>query len=100
MGEEDGCDGSLEAIIKTSCPVIWTRGLIVSLGVSKTTALATMSQQAHAYWELRNWSPSTWIVCGIWYKFTFAWVFVSHACTRITMNTYISDLVLFTGIQC
>ena len=49
MDEEDGCDGGLEAIIKTSCPVIWTRGLIVSLGVSKTTVLATMSQQAHAY---------------------------------------------------
>ena len=49
MGGEDGWDGGLEAIINTSCPVIWSGGLIVSLGVSKTMALATMSQQAHAY---------------------------------------------------
>ena len=48
MGGEDGWDGGLEAIINTSCPVIWSGGLIVSLGVSKTMALATMSQQAHA----------------------------------------------------
>ena len=30
------------------------------------------------------------------YKFTPPWVFVSHACTQITMNTFINDLVLFT----
>ena len=37
------------------------------------------------------------------YKFTLAWVFVSHALkayTQITINTSINDLVLFTGIQC
>ena len=35
------------------------------------------------------------------YKFTLAWVFVSHACTQINVNTFINDLVLFTGIiQC
>ena len=33
--------------------------LTVILGISKTMALATMSQQAHACWELRNWSPTT-----------------------------------------
>ena len=38
--------------------------LTVSLGISKTIPLATMSQQAHARWELRNWSPSTWLVRG------------------------------------
>ena len=32
------------------------------------------------------------------YKFTLAWVFVSHACTQITENTFINDLVLFRGI--
>ena len=35
---------------------------------------------------------------NISYKFTLAWVFVSHACTLITMNTFVNDLVLFTGI--
>ena len=35
------------------------------------------------------------------YKFSLAWVFVSHACTQITVNTFTNDLVLFTGIiQC
>ena len=37
--------------------------LTVSLGISKTITLTTISQQAHACWELRNWSPSTWLVC-------------------------------------
>ena len=37
--------------------------LTVSLGISKTMPLATMSQQPHACWELRNWSTSTWLVC-------------------------------------
>ena len=35
-----------------------------SEGISKIMALATTSQQAHVFWELRNWSPSTWLVCG------------------------------------
>ena len=37
--------------------------LTVSLGISKTISLATMSQQAYAYWELRNWLTSTWLIC-------------------------------------
>ena len=34
-------------------------------------------------------------------KFTLALVFVSHACTKITVSTFTNDLVLVTGImQC
>ena len=33
-------------------------------GNLKTMPLATMSQQAHACWELKYWSPSTLLVCG------------------------------------
>ena len=33
-------------------------------GNLKTMPLATMSQQAHAFWELKHWSPSTLLVCG------------------------------------
>ena len=34
-------------------------------------------------------------------NFTLAWVFVSHSYTQINANTFINDLVLFTGIiQC
>ena len=65
--------------------------------ISKTISLATMSQQAHACWELRNHD----LYVDISYKFTLAWVFVSHACTQINVNTFINDLVLFIGIlQC
>ena len=32
--------------------------------VHLTIPLATMSQQGHACWQLRNWSTSTWLVCG------------------------------------
>ena len=55
--------------------------LTFSLGISKTVPLATMSQQPHARWELRNWSPSTWLVTVVCGHFTLAWEFVSHACT-------------------
>ena len=49
--------------------------LTVSLGISKTMPLATMSQQAHANWELRNWSRSTCLVCGHFIQI--------HPCMRI-----------------
>ena len=51
-------------------------------------------------------SPNTdylqhYLYVGISYKFTLARVFVSHACTQITLNTSINDLVFFTVIiQC
>ena len=45
-----------------------------------------------------------YLYVDISYKFTLAWdiwVFVSHACTQITINTFINDLVIFTVIiQC
>ena len=51
MGEEDGCDGSLEAIIWRNCPCICSGKvhLTVSKGISKIMALATTCQQAHAF---------------------------------------------------
>ena len=51
-------------------------------------------------------SPNTnylqhYLYVGISYKFTLARVFVSHACTQITINTFRNDLVFFTVIiQC
>ena len=32
------------------------------------------------------------------YKFTLAWVIVSHACTQISISTFIKNLVFFTVI--
>ena len=64
-----GC-GNLDSInIWTNCQFIWSLSqesvhLTVSLGISKTMPLATMSKQAHACWEFKYWSPSTWLVCG------------------------------------
>ena len=43
----------------------------------------------------------TFLYVNILYKFTLAWVFVSHACTQITINSFINDLVfLIVIIQC
>ena len=33
------------------------------------------------------------------YKFTLAWVFVSHACIRRTMNTFINDFICLQGFR-
>ena len=58
-----------------------------------------MSQQAHA---CKNWETDHLqhdLYGDISYKFTLSGVFVSHACTQITMDTFINDLVLLAGIQ-
>ena len=54
-----------------------------------------LSQQAHACLE---WRPMEKLITfvDISYKFTLAWVFFSHACTRITINTCISDKKICT----
>ena len=44
--------------------LIWSGKVYIWLAISKTIPLATMSQEGHACWELRNWSTSTWTVCG------------------------------------
>ena len=50
-------------------------------------------------WETDHLQPDLYV--DISNKFTLVWVFVSHACTQITVNTFINNLVLFTGIiQC
>ena len=63
-------DSNLEAINiwtidKSFEELMWQYiNLTVSLEIWKTMPLATMSQQAHACWELKNWSPSTLLRCG------------------------------------
>ena len=52
--------------------------LTVSLGIYKTMPLATMSQQAHACWEMKYWSPSTLLVCGHFIQI--------HACMSICFS--------------
>ena len=83
----------------TNCQFIWAGKVYIWLSVclSKTIPLANMSQQGHACWELRNWSTSTWLVRGHFNKFTLAWVFVSHACSQITMSTFI--LMIWYSLQ-
>ena len=39
-----------------------------------------------------------YLYVGISYKFILARVFDSHACTQITINTFINNLVFFTVI--
>ena len=53
---------------------------------------------------IENWNTDHlqhYLYVDISYKFTLAFIFVSHACTQITINTFINDLVFFTVIiQC
>ena len=53
---------------------------------------------------IENWNNDHlqhYLYVDISYKFTLTWVFVSHALTQITINTFINDLVFFTvTIQC
>ena len=56
-----------------------------------------LSQQARAIFRMDTNGETdhlqfnmTYFV-DISYKFTLAWVFVSYACTRITLNTCLSD---------
>ena len=61
-------DWNLESLISRQIVKIYlVRGsahFTVTLGIYKTMPLATMSQHAHACWELKYWSPSTLLVCG------------------------------------
>ena len=86
--------GSLEAIIRTNCSFIWSSvHLTVSLGISKPMALASLIKLMHVEnWETDHLQHDLYV--DISYKFTFAWVLVSHACTRIIINTCRNDLSL------
>ena len=49
------------------------------------------SQQTHACWELKNWSPSTLLVCGHFIQIHSSWVLASHACTQIWFGIFYRD---------
>ena len=54
--------------IWTNCQFIWSGKVYIRLSVWEFQKLFLwqpyMSQQGHVCWELRNWSTSTWHVCG------------------------------------
>ena len=64
--------------------------------------LKTMPLQATCLNKLmlfENWNTDhlqRYLYVDISYKFNLAWVFLSHSCTQITINTFINDLVFFT----
>ena len=66
--------------------------------ISKTIPLATILNKLM---HVENWETMTCMWTIHTNSLLHAWVFVSHACTQINVNTFINDLVLFTGIlQC
>ena len=71
--------------------------LTVSLGMLKT--MLCLNELMHVEnWESDHLQHDLYV--DISYEFTLAWVFVSHACTQITlMNTCMSDLDQFLVIQ-
>ena len=98
-------DWNLEAInICTNCQFIWSGKVYIWLPVwefKNYMPLATMSQQAHACWELKYWSPSTLLVCGHFIQIQSC-MSICFACMYTnTINTFINELVFFTVmIQC
>ena len=67
--------------------VMDTVHLTASLGIYKTTPLATTC--LNKLMHVEKWETDYLQHEDISYKFTLAWVFVSHA--QITMNTFIND---------
>ena len=84
-------DWNLEPInIWTNCLFGHCQGIVhltVSLGIQKTMPLATMSQQAHACWELKYWSPSTWLVCGHFIQI-HSWMSICFSCMYTNNYTH------------
>ena len=98
-------DGNLKSInIWTNCQFIWSGKVYIWLSVWEFKKLCLRQPCLYKLMHVENWNTDHlqhYLYVDIWYKFTLAWVFVSHACTQITINTFINDLVFFTVIiQC
>ena len=95
---------NLEAInTRTNCKFIWSGKVYIRLSVWEFQKLLLWHCLNKVVY-VENWGTyqlQHGLYVDISYKFTLAWVFVSHTCTQITVNTLTNDLVLFTGIiQC
>ena len=85
----------------TNCQFIWSRKVYIWLSSSEFQKLWLWQPCLNKLMHVENWETDhLQHDLDILYNFTLAWVFVSHACTKINMNTFINDLVLFRGIQC
>ena len=97
--------GILEPInIWTNCQFIWSGKVYIWLSVWEFQKLFLWQPCLNKLKHVENWETDQLqhnLYLDMSYKFTLAWVFVSHTCTQITVNTLTNDLVLFTGIiQC
>ena len=85
----------------TNCQFIWSRKVYIWLSSWEFQKLWLCQPCLNKLMNVENWETDhLQHDVDISYNFTLAWVFVSHACTQINMNTFINDLVLFRGIQC
>ena len=95
-------DWNLESInIWTNCQFIWSGKVYIWLSVWEFKKLCLWQPCLNKLMHVENWNTDhfqRYLYVDISYKFTEAWVFVSHACTQITINTFINDLVFFTVI--
>ena len=96
---------NLEAINTwTNCKFIWSGKVYIWLSVWEFQKLFLWQPCLNKLKHVENWETDQLqhnLYLDMSYKFTLAWVFVSHTCTQITVNTLTNDLVLFTGIiQC
>ena len=95
-------DWNLESInICTNCQFIWSGKVYIWLPVWEFKKLCLWQPCVNKVMHVdREWNTDhlQHYLEDISYKFTLAWVFVSHACTQITINTFTNHPFSFTII--
>ena len=95
-------DWNLEGVnICTNCQFTWSGKVYIWLPVWGFKKLCLWQPCLNKLMHVENWNTDHlqhYLYVDISYKFTLAWVFVSHARTQITITNFINDLVFFTVI--
>ena len=92
-------DWNLESIdIWTNCQFIWSGKVYIWLSVWEFIRLSLWQPCLNKLMHVEKWNTDHlqhYLYVDISNKFNLAWVFVPHACTQITINTFINDFVFF-----
>ena len=95
-------DWNLESInICTNCQFIWSGKVYIWLPVWEFKKLCLWQPCLNKLMHVENWNTDHlqhYLYVDDSYKFTLAWVFVSHARTQITIKAFTNDLVFVTVI--
>ena len=85
-------DWNLESInIWTNCQFIWSGKVYIWLSVWEFKKLCLWQPCLNKLMHVENWNTDhfqRYLYVDISYKFTLAWVFVSHACSQLHATNY------------